>query len=332
MNSEEMEHAADSGKQEHKPTAKAMAAKIEALQRDRKSKVNKVKNVIVSMKELMKCDDNASQVCLMLETIQLVMDDASVLHRNVLPLLPSEEQTKQNEWFDSVSKHYNGFVKDVEQWITEIGKWCNTSVSNAQTIDMHSAQSNENPCVAPSDSLETRTVESDATSQYIFESDVAPSVEVVSTTCNSLLLDACIQTEMYSGDEVQPMDSVSNISSKRSTKVSSSSHGSRSSRSSISSSRLKAEADLAALRASQQMLHKKHALEEQEEQLRRRKERLELEMKLAESMARVKVYQDVDSESHASVNRIVSKPLHSDVECGLCLHLVYHMMMIQKGF
>ncbi len=71
---------------------------------------------------------------------------------------------------------------------------------------------------------------------------------------------------------------------------------------------------MAALRASQQMLQKKHALEEQEEQLRRRKERLELEMKLAESMARVKVYQDVDSESHASVNRIVSKPLHSDVE------------------
>ncbi len=166
MNLEETEHAADSGKREHKPTAKAMAAKIEALQRDRKSKVNKVKNVIVSMKELMKCDDNASQVCLMLETIQLVMDDASVLHRNVLPLLPSEEQTKQNEWFDSVSKHYNGFVKDVEQWITEIGNWCNTSVSNAQTIDTHSAQSNENPCVAPSDSLEPRTVESDATSQY----------------------------------------------------------------------------------------------------------------------------------------------------------------------
>lgn len=91
------------------------------------------------------------------------------------------------------------------------------------------------------------------------------------------------------------MDSVSNISSKRSTKVSSSSHGSRSSRSSISSTRLKAEADLAALRVSQQMLQKKHVLEEQEEQLRRRKER-------------------VDSESHASVHRIVSKPLHSDAQ------------------
>ncbi len=27
------------------------------------------------------------------------------------------------------------FVEDVEQWITETGKWCNTSVSNAQTIE-----------------------------------------------------------------------------------------------------------------------------------------------------------------------------------------------------
>ncbi len=61
-------------------------------------------------------------------------------------------------------------------------------------------------------------MESDATSQYICESDVAPSVEVMSTKSNTLLLDACLQTEMDSGDEVQPMESVSNISSKRSTK------------------------------------------------------------------------------------------------------------------
>lgn len=63
MNLEEIEHAADSGKQELKPTAKAMAAEIEALQRDCNRKVNKVKNAIVSMKELIEFDDNASEVC-----------------------------------------------------------------------------------------------------------------------------------------------------------------------------------------------------------------------------------------------------------------------------
>lgn len=199
MNSEEMEHSANSGKRENKPTAKAMVAKIEAIQRDRKSKVNKVKNVIVSMKELMKCNYNASQVCSMLETILRLMDDASVLHRNLIPLLPPEEQTKQIEWFDSVSKCYNVFVKDVEQWMTETGKWCNISVSNAQAIDTNSAQGNENPCIVPSDTLKHRIVESDATSQYICESDVAPSVEVVSTTYKTRL-DAGLQNEMCSGN------------------------------------------------------------------------------------------------------------------------------------
>lgn len=51
----------------------------------------------------------------MQKTIKVLMDDASVWHRNVLSLLPYEEQTRQNDWFDLDSQYYNGFVKDVEQ-------------------------------------------------------------------------------------------------------------------------------------------------------------------------------------------------------------------------
>lgn len=288
MNSEDMEHAVDGSKRERKPTAKALVAEIEALQRDRKSKVNKVKNLIGSMKELMICDDNASQVCSMLKTIQLLMDDASVLHKRVLPLLPFEEQNKQNEWFDSILKHYNGFVYDVQQWTTETGKL--------------------NPCTDLSNICEPVVGEAIyATSQGVCGSDISPSVDVVSTTQPSH-----VQAGMDSGNfenEIQPTDSASNISRKRSSVATS--HGSRSSRSSI---RLKAEAELAALLASQQMLQRKHDLEEQEELLRRRREKLELETKLAESMAKVKVYQDVHSASHSSVDRIVVKPLHAMAE------------------
>jgi len=53
-------------------------------------------------------------VCSMLKTIQVLMDDAIALHKGVLPLLPNEEQSKQNEWFDSILEHYNGFVDDVQ--------------------------------------------------------------------------------------------------------------------------------------------------------------------------------------------------------------------------
>lgn len=208
MNSEDMEHAADSSKQERKPMAKALVAEIEALQRDRKSKVNKVKNLIGSMKELMICDDNASQVCSMLKTIQLLMDDASVLHKKVLPLLPFEEQNKQNEWFDSILKHYNGLVDDVQQWTTETRKL--------------------NPCTDLSNICEP--VDGDAiyaTSQGVCASDISPSVDVVSTTHHTQPSNVHLQAGMDSGNfenEIQPMDSASNISHKRSSV--STSHGS----------------------------------------------------------------------------------------------------------
>ncbi|GAA6101416.1 uncharacterized protein LOC120493481, partial [Tachysurus ichikawai] len=88
------------------------------------------------------------------------------------------------------------------------------------------------------------------------------------------------------------------------------SHGSRSSRSSVSSTRLKAEAEYAALLATQQMLHRKHTLEEQEEQLRKTREELKLETKLAESMA-----------------RILSQLYHK-----LCLLMEHLKLMLHKGF
>lgn len=43
--------------------------KIASLQRDRKSKVNKTKNVIISMKEFMQNDENSSKVYSLLETL-----------------------------------------------------------------------------------------------------------------------------------------------------------------------------------------------------------------------------------------------------------------------
>lgn len=83
-------------------------------------------------------------------------------------------------------------------------------------------------------------------------------MEVTTTHNTPLLSSAHLQAGMNSEDEFQPMDRVSNRSSKRSTGMTS--HGSQSSRSNIFSTRLKAEAELAALLASQQMLQKKHEL------------------------------------------------------------------------
>lgn len=95
---------------------------------------------------------------------------------------------------------------------------------------------------------------------------------------------------------VEPQDSVSNVKSK----VCGKSSVSKSSRSSTSSSaRLQAEAERAALLARAAALQKKHALEEQADQLRRQKEQLELETELAASAAKLSAL--IGSSCHASV-------------------------------
>ncbi|KAK7899043.1 hypothetical protein WMY93_019896 [Mugilogobius chulae] len=104
-------------------------------------------------------------------------------------------------------------------------------------------------------------------------------------------------TTTSNDEEIGPSDSVSNVSSKskkRSTVVS------KSAVSTTSSARLRAEAEAAALIARQKLLKEKHALEEQQEQLRRKmeeqqellrrkKEELDLDMELAASMAKINI-------------------------------------------
>ncbi|KTG44201.1 hypothetical protein cypCar_00018061 [Cyprinus carpio] len=58
----------------------------------------------------------------------------------------------------------------------------------------------------------------------------------------------------------------------------------------------KVKSKMAALLAHQKMLSQKRGLEKEEEDLRRRKEQMELDTKIAVSMAKMKVYSDVRSE------------------------------------
>ncbi|XP_014850999.1 PREDICTED: uncharacterized protein LOC106922808 [Poecilia mexicana] len=92
-------------------------------------------------------------------------------------------------------------------------------------------------------------------------------------------------------DDVLPSDSVSNQGSKLSSKVSS-----------TSSARLRAEAEMAALLTRQTMLKEKHAIEEQEEQLRKRREQLQLEAEIAATAAKVKVLK-TGSAARSSASR-----------------------------
>ncbi len=303
MDADEPEHAAQGSKREPKPTAKAVALKIETLQKDRKAKVNQMKHMILSMKDLLKYDGNAPEVCSMLGSLKCLKDDASVLHKEVLPFLPPAEQDKQNEWFYLVCKHNDGFVEDVERWLNETKNLSQT----VQTTDANSSQSHVNLCSPLSVTPDPRAMEDLAEPQLSCASNIPSSAEAVSSSQNMHLSSEYHNLEANYNDvenQIQPTDSVSNVS-RKSSKTSSritTTHGSHSSRSSIASARLKIEAEMAALQAHQKMLQRKHALQKEEEDLRRRKEQMELDTKIAVSMAKMKVYSDVRSEISEIIN------------------------------
>ena len=96
-------------------------------------------------------------------------------------------------------------------------------------------------------------------------------------------------------DDISPNDSVSNVGSKLSSKGSRASGGS-----STASARIIAEADKAALIARATALKERHALEEQEQQLRRKREQLDLEAEIAATNAKLAVLQSSEVSSTGS--------------------------------
>lgn len=102
--------------------------------------------------------------------------------------------------------------------------------------------------------------------------------------------------------QVEPHDSISNVISNTPSKHS---------RSSISSLQRQMEAEQAVIMARAAALKKKHALEEQAEQLRRKQEQLEIETHLAASAAKLTALNDSACSSVASKHRECSDGMSS---------------------
>lgn len=99
----------DGSKRETKLTAKALANKIESLQREQKKDVNKIKGPIPEMKSLTTRKENASQLQMLFKTLVQLCENASKRHDMLIPLLSEDEQEKHNEWFLSIMKYSNTF-------------------------------------------------------------------------------------------------------------------------------------------------------------------------------------------------------------------------------
>lgn len=154
-------------KREVKLTAKALAIKIEKLQKERKVLVDKIKALIPAIKELMKRKENVHQVQQQIQTLIQLHDTAIELHKSLIPLLPESEQILQKEWFLSIESYTNVFKDNVTQWLSETtvnldGNDFDGSNKDVPDSDMHASQApakavsmqgDPQDCVNPSDSI-----------------------------------------------------------------------------------------------------------------------------------------------------------------------------------
>lgn len=200
--------------------------------------MNKIKGLIPEMKVLMKQNENVYQIREYLGKLNKLCEWANTAQHELLPLLPQDEVTKQDEWFSGIWKYTETFQNNVKQWIKE--------TEHQTSQEQKLTETNEPVC---------------------FEEQIGT---------NKHLLNIVNVTE----DDVRPSNSVSKCGSHKS---------SQSQRSTTSSARLQAEAELAALATKQRLLEERHALEEEEERLRKRKEKLQLRTEIAEKIAKLNI-------------------------------------------
>lgn len=219
------------GKRPVKLTVKALEEKIISHQKERNLRIKKLYKLRKEVEQWMLSKPNVSEVQMTYDTFLKLSVETTELHESLKPLLPSEEMSKQNKWFEIEMNSNTEMIKRIEGWLLDFKEQCKGDENDG--------------------------------------GDDVVDGEV----------DNAVQHTTVITDEIGPNDSISNVNEKRCTSASCSSH--RSLRSSTSSAYLKAEAERAALIARAATLKEKHELEVQEEQIRQKKEVLELQSQIA---------------------------------------------------
>ena len=104
-------------KRQSKSTGKALSNKIELLQKERKTKVNKIEGLVKAIYDLMQNTDIAKNVQFNLHNVSALYDEASYFHDSVIPLLPPEEQERQNIWFSNIQKRKVDFIENANKLV-----------------------------------------------------------------------------------------------------------------------------------------------------------------------------------------------------------------------
>lgn len=104
------------GKCVTKLTAKALVNKIDSLQNERKSMLNKAVRIRGSLQSLMK-RGKIAQVHGTLDELIHLSDNVKCVNDSLLVLLPVEESEKHEIWFNAKMLSINECISEVKTWV-----------------------------------------------------------------------------------------------------------------------------------------------------------------------------------------------------------------------
>ena len=286
-----------------KLTAKALAEKLDKLQTDRKAKLNKANFIRKSIRNYM-VKNERTQVDNDLNELIDLCNEIKYIHESLLQLLPSDEKEKHVIWFKAKMLSNDECIANANVWMScsnsQDGNVISTNAVSNTLMDVIIVEQlsvcdnvqNANLTDVSSD-VHGGTVENVAMQNNGLNVD---PIDIPSQTSSvsKMLTHNNVSSVVHKGveDEVNPDDSISNVASNCSSRKSGMSKVST-----TSSARIRAEAERAALIARAAVLKERHALEELEQQLRRRREQLDMETDLAASSAKLAVLQASDVKS-----------------------------------
>lgn len=225
-----------------KLTPKGLLEKISLLEKQRKSAFDKLNKIRESIVKLLGDKIHLNEVETEFNNFNVLCENILQVHKSLLGLLPTEA-SKHDIWYQAKMLSVNEFIACVTKWLLEVKQ------SSTTIVCVDDGQNN-----GLLGQIETQTAETEINNNDGNEATVE-------------------EEKKKEEDDIGPHDSISNVPSHHHGSVSSSSSHSSTS----SAARRLAEAERDALLARAAALKDKHALEEQEFILKRKKEQLKLD-------------------------------------------------------
>lgn len=102
-----------------KLTPKALMEKIDNLQMERKTKLNKLSNLRKTIVDLMNDKDYVNEVKCTFNKYNNLCDETKHVHVNLLGVLPKDEAAKHEIWYKAKMLNINDFIANVNKWLAE---------------------------------------------------------------------------------------------------------------------------------------------------------------------------------------------------------------------